>query len=70
MRFEKSKPERININIASLEELKRVSHIGAKRARWISKHRPFGSIDQLAVIDGVGKNKIEDMKNQGVAYVE
>jgi competence protein ComEC len=60
---------RININKATEKELTRIIHIGPATARQIIEKRPFGSIDDLSALRGIGEKKIEDIKAQGLATV-
>ncbi len=63
-------PSRININAASLEELQEIVHIGPDRAQQIIHLRPFTSLDQLTAISGIGPARLQDIKDEGKAYVE
>lgn len=60
---------KIDINTAPLEDLVKIIHIGEVRALELTSLRPFSSIDELARIKGVGKKRIEDIKKQGLAWV-
>ena len=60
----------ININIASLEDLMKIVHIGEARALELVSLRPFSSLDDLLRIKGIGEQRLKDIKNQGLAYVE
>jgi len=61
--------EKIDINTAPLSDLVKIIHIGEKRALELIFLRPFLSLDDLARIKGIGPARIEDIKEQGVAYV-
>jgi competence protein ComEA len=55
----------ININRASLEELKRLDNIGQKRAEQIiaeRRKRPFKSVDDLRRIKGFGKTILDGLR--------
>ena len=65
-----SAAEKIDINTASLDDLVKIIHIGETRALELTSLRPFSSIDDLIKIKGIGPAKIEDIKKQGIAYVE
>ncbi|RQD73760.1 MAG: MBL fold metallo-hydrolase, partial [Candidatus Syntrophonatronum acetioxidans] len=63
-------PGRININTASLEELQEIIHIGPGRAQEIIDLRPFNSLEELTRVSGIGPARLEDIKAEGIAYVE
>jgi competence ComEA-like helix-hairpin-helix protein len=61
--------EKIDINTAPLDDLTKIVHIGEKRGLELIPLRPFSSLDDLTRIKGVGAVRVEDIKEQGLAYV-
>ncbi len=64
-----SAEEKVDINIAPLENLVKIIHIGEARALELISLRPFSSLDDLARIKGIGLSRVEDIKKQGLAWV-
>jgi competence protein ComEC len=63
-------PGQVNINKASIEEVKRIKHIDDVRGEELIKLRPFRSIDDLARIKGIAAARIKDIKTEGIACVD
>jgi competence protein ComEC len=59
----------IDINTASLEELTLIIHIGPARAGHIITNRPFSSLDELITIPGIDSRRLEDIRQQNLAFV-
>ena len=47
--------EKIDINIAPIEDLIKIIHIGETRAKELISLRPFSSLDELTKIKGIGE---------------
>lgn len=62
--------EKININIASHEELQKIIWIGPVTAQKIIDARPFYSLDDIVKVSGIGDKKLADIKEQGMAWVD
>jgi len=61
--------EKIDINIAPIEDLIKIIHIGETRAKELISLRPFSSLDELTKIKGIGETRLRDIKEQGLAWV-
>lgn len=53
---------RVNINAATQQELESVPGIGPTRAAQIIAGRPWASVDELAKLNGVSPQQVEDLK--------
>jgi hypothetical protein len=53
---------RVNINLASQEELETLPGIGPVRGRSIIDHRPYKSADELLGRKAIGKRVLEDIR--------
>ena len=62
-------PGQVDINIASVEELKRIKHISDVRAPLVVDSRPYTSIDQLTRVKGIAAGRLADIKAEGIACV-
>ena len=61
---------KIDVNTALADDLVKIIHIGEKRAEELISLRPFSSIDDLARIKGISEARVEDIKEQGLAWVD
>lgn len=57
----------VDINAAPLERLTSIVHISEARASQLISLRPFGSVDDLVRIGGIGPVRLADIKAQGLA---
>jgi len=62
--------EKIDINSAPLEDLVKIIHIGESRAQELISLRPFSSLDDLVRINGISQARVQDIKEQGMAWVD
>jgi hypothetical protein len=62
--------DQIDINSASLEELDEIIWVGPATAPKIVDARPFGSVDDLIEVSGIGDVKLQAIKDEGLACVE
>jgi len=60
----------VDINSASVEELQEIIHIGPARAEDLISLRPYGSVDDLIRISGIGDARLADIKAEKVACVQ
>lgn len=60
----------VDINSASLEEVREISHIGESRAESLMEGRPYHSVDDLTKIKGIGPARIADIKAEGIACLK
>lgn len=61
-------PVIVNINTASVHELRRIDGIGETKARAVAefreKHGAFKSVDELANVSGIGAKTLEKIRGQ------
>lgn len=62
--------EKVDINIATLEQLDKLTGIGPTYAQKIIDARPYSSIDDLLKVSGIGEKTLGKIKEQGLAYVK
>ena len=60
----------VDINAASLAELDKIKHIGPARAAALVELRPFRSVDDMERIKGIGPQRLQEIKAQGIACVD
>ena len=62
--------DKVDINTALLSQLDEIAHVGDKTAQKIIDGRPYGSVQDLSKIKGIGNGKyLQDIISQGVACV-
>jgi len=59
--------DKVDVNTATVEQLQQVKGIGAKTAAAIvayrKAHGPFASLDDLTGVKGIGKKKLEKLRD-------
>ena len=62
------RPQQININRATVAELKTLPGVGEATAKRIvayrSKNPPFRRIEELLIIRGISRNRLEQIRNK------
>jgi competence ComEA-like helix-hairpin-helix protein len=53
---------RVNINTCTLTELEAVPGIGEALAKLIVARRPYGSVDELVDVKGIGDKSLEKLR--------
>jgi competence protein ComEA len=60
--------QKINLNLATAEDLETLPGIGEVLAQRILEHReangPFTSVDELLEVSGIGEGRLEDIRDQ------
>jgi len=69
---EAKEPEsvRIDINSASTKDLQKITGVGPVLAQRIIDTKPFYSLDELTKVSGIGPKTLEDIKKQGLAWLD
>ena len=62
-------PGQVDLNTASVDELKLIKYIDVKRAPLAIELRPFTSVDQLINVKGIGPTYLQRIKDEGIACV-
>jgi competence protein ComEC len=60
-------PGQVDINVAPVDQLVRIIHIGPERAQQILGLRPFSSVDAMTRIKGIAEARLADIKAEGLA---
>jgi competence protein ComEA len=59
----KAKSEKVNLNTADAAALEELPNIGPAHAKAIIAARPFKSVDDLSRVKGLGKSRIDELKD-------
>jgi competence protein ComEC len=59
----------VDLNTASVDELKLIKYINVVRAPLVIEQRPFTTIDQLINVKGIGPTYLQRIKDEGIACV-
>jgi competence protein ComEC len=59
----------VDLNTASVDELTSIIHIGPARAKQLVSLRPIYSLDDLLRIQGIDEKRLNDIKQQNIAFV-
>lgn len=59
----------VNLNTATLAELKNIKHIGDKLANLIIESRPYTSLDELTRVKGIGESRLQDIIEENLACI-
>lgn len=62
--------QNVDLNAASLEQLKRLDGIGDVLAQRITENRPYEKVEDLLKVKGIGDKTLAKIQEQGLAVVE
>ena len=62
-------PGQVDLNTASIDELRLIKYIDVVRAPLVVDLRPFTSVDQLINVKGIGPTYLQRIKDEGIACV-
>ena len=60
--------EKLDLNLATFEQLKGLCGIGPKLAKQIIDRRPFDCIDDLRTVARIGQNRFDKLEEQCVVH--
>ena len=63
-------PGQVDLNTASVDELKLIKYIDVVRAPLVIELRPFTTVDQLINVKGIGPTYLQRIKDEGIACVD
>jgi DNA uptake protein ComE-like DNA-binding protein len=63
-------PGQVDLNTASVDELKLIKYIDVVRAPLVIDLRPYRSVDQLINVKGIGPTYLQRIKDEGIACVD
>ena len=62
--------QQVDINLANIDDLMSIIHIGEARATELIQLRPYRTLDDLTRINGIAASRLNDIKNQGIACID
>jgi hypothetical protein len=62
--------ECVNINTATVDDLRLIIHIDDVRAQEMLTLRPFSSVDDMIRISGIGPVRLQEIRDEGLACVD
>lgn len=63
-------PGQVDLNTATIDELRLIKYIDVVRAPLVVDLRPFTSVDQLINVKGIGPTYLQRIKDEGIACVD